>query len=331
MNADEEIKIVARIQKLLELGAKNPSQAEAKSAMAKAQQLMEQYNISNAKVERASGVASGAREKARTTGGFYEWQRELWKSVAKLNFCLYWTATTWVPSTNRTKKLYGTDEMRKKMHMVVGRIVNTTATKNMAEYLEQVIDRIVEETLTGDPDPMVRMEKLNGSYAHAFRVGMAEELMDKISKRYHSKLAKEQLAAERAKREAKRAAAAGHSTSTSMTLSDYVKSEKDANMDFIYGEGYTARQAAEDAEAARIAKEEEDAYTRWAIENPEEARKQAEDARKRERRQAGRQRYSYSSPRDKLDYGAYNRGRKAAEKVSIDPQVDKQKPVARLR
>lgn len=329
---DDEVKIVARIQKLLELGSKNTNKAEAEQAVLMANKLMTQYNITNARIEHEKGMGDGKREKARTDGGFYSWQRELWESVAKLNFCLYWTRTEWVPATKRTTVLYGTTEMRKKRHQLVGRVVNVAATTTMATYLEEVIDRLLRETISQDEDPYVRQQQLNGSYAHAFRVGMAEGLIEKVSERYKSVLAKEQLKAEKAKRAAKRAASAGHSTSTALTLSDYIATEADANNDFLHGEqGYTAKKRAEEAaweaEQARAAKEEEEAYTRWAKENPEEARKQAEEWRKQSARSARRRRgYSYrasADPRDKLDSGAYNRGAKAAAGVSIDPQMSK--------
>lgn len=100
-------------------------------------------------------------------------------------------------------------------------------------------------------------------------------------------------------------------------------------MDFLHGEGYTARKAAQEAEwraeAARDRAEEEAAYTAWAAANPEEARRRIEEEEKRQarndKRRTGR-RYSYAQEKPQ-DHNAYHAGRKAAEKVSLEPQVDR--------
>jgi hypothetical protein len=102
-----------------------------------------------------------------------------------------------------------------------------------------------------------------------------------------------------------------------LTLSSYVKSEEEANKDFIYGEGFSARQAA--ASAAAEAK-----YTKWAEENPEEAAKQY---KKWERQWAAEERANER----KVDWGSYSRGRKAAEKISIDQQMGATRAAGRLK
>lgn len=142
MDQDEEIRIIAKIQKLLELGSKNTSTEEAQAALAKANELMTQYNITNAKLEAEQGKVSGKREQARTDGAFYTWKKELWEAVAKLNFCLYWTSYAWVEV--KPGEIYwdpGRTKLRRKQHQIVGRSINVIATKNMAGYLEQAIER----------------------------------------------------------------------------------------------------------------------------------------------------------------------------------------------
>lgn len=61
----EILSVIHRIEKLMRLADKNPSMAEAASAAAKVQELLEAYNLDAATVERASGK-TGAREAQKT-------------------------------------------------------------------------------------------------------------------------------------------------------------------------------------------------------------------------------------------------------------------------
>src|ERR1700720_1931730 len=79
--------VVARVQKILALGRRGGTEAEAAAAMAKAGEYLARYNLDMARVE---GAAAGpqAREKVSQQTGQYLYQRSLWKAVARLNFCL---------------------------------------------------------------------------------------------------------------------------------------------------------------------------------------------------------------------------------------------------
>ncbi len=81
--------ILDKIGKLLAHAAKAGTQEEAATFAAKAQELMDQHNLDTVALEKRSGVTSGKREDAAVTGGFYAYQRRLFKVVAELNFCLY--------------------------------------------------------------------------------------------------------------------------------------------------------------------------------------------------------------------------------------------------
>lgn len=229
----EALKAVELIQKLLNLASKNPNEAEAAAAMAKAQSMMEDYNLDLSKIERANGD-TGKREKASNEGGLYHWQRGLWRAVAELNFCVYWTATE-----RRVDKYGYVYERRgyKFVHMLVGRTVNVTSTRVMAQYLEQTIERLTRERV-GSPSEYFT------NWAMSYREGMGQRVMEKVYERRREVLNEEK----RKQREAVEAAAkqgmTGTSTATALVLGDYIQRENDANDDFIYGEGYSARNRA---------------------------------------------------------------------------------------
>lgn len=322
MNQDDEVKLIERIHKLLTLGKNNPSPEESARAVEKANQLMREYNISLATIEQKAGGGTTRREELRVATGFYAWKRELWEAIAKLNFCLYWTERQYVPAVGIFIKL-GRTKTLKRVHKIVGRAVNVAAARGMADYLEGTIERMVDETLRAGQGTLPP-----GDYVHAFRVGMADELIQRILGRYHKRIGEERLKEEKAERAARRAAAKGVSTSTAVTISSFTQSEEAANMDFVYGDGFSAEQAAREAAHAKTVAENEAAFTRWAKANPEKAEKMAreEDARWRRSRYRG----GPKTAKDKLDHGAYNRGRAQAEKVSLDQQVDSGK-VKRLK
>lgn len=309
-----EADIVRKVEGLLRVAGKTTSEAEAAAMTAKAHALLEKYNLDIATIEQGGG-GSGAREQGKVTGGLYHFQRDLWEAVAELNFCLYWNQYVFDKTKiGRRRDRWGQVHKRQGgyrfVHQVVGRKVNVAMTRTMAEYLEQAIERNVRARLDQDGTQFFTR------WANSYREGMAARLVEKISERRLNN-----LAAERKKQHAETAKASeGHSTSRAITVSTVVKQERDANIDFIYGEGTSAKWAAERAEQARAQAEADAEYAKWAAAHPEEARKEAEEERKRARRRgAGRQSYR---DRKTVDHGGYRSGIEDARNVSIDPQVD---------
>lgn len=314
----EQQKGIEQIQKLLNLAAKNPNEHEAAAATAKAQELLVKYNLEAAVIERASGK-DGKREETKVDGGFYQFQRDLWKSVAELNFCLYWTqmyrATAWryvdrhgsksmQKGEGKTRQNVGVLKYR---HALVGRVVNTRSTIVMAQYLQQAIERVTNERLSDDSNR-------TSSWAMSFRKGCAQGVIEKVEDERE-----EHLRAERDRRRAAERAGTGASTGSAMVLSTYIDEETDANMDFIHGAGWSAEQARLKAEWAAEAKREREAYTKWAAANPEEARAREEERQKESKRSRWR---GGSTPRDNTDYSAYYAGKDASKSISIHKQAD---------
>lgn len=252
--------VIEKVQKILALGRRGGSEAESEAAMAKAMALLEEHNLSLATVD--SHVAGSARrEKAAQAGGQYVYQRNLWKAVCELNFCMYLSEHKFVR--------YGSRDVLRRFHLVVGRVVNAQTAIALATYLEGVTDRLCRERLTVRSGAGVTPGDLNAqfysSWAVSYRVGIADRVIEKLKERREERLAAEHTAKAAADR-------AGTSTSQAVTLSTYVDKETDANIDFLHGEGTAAEWAADRAEIAAERRADEDAYTAWKAENPEDAR-----------------------------------------------------------
>ncbi len=324
----EAVKAIEQVEKLLKLAGKNTNQNEAAAATAKAMEILTKYNLDMSVVEQNSGDKSQKRSDEQFAGGLYQFQRDLWKAVAELNFCLYWNQYQYDPNkksrSRRAVRLraYGIEKGGYRFqHRVVGRTVNVIATRVMADYLLGAIERLTRERY---PD---RSQWFTRS-ATSYREGLAETVIDKIADRRQDILRKEQLAERAAKKRMDEAARAGVSTATTLVMSTYTKSEEDANIDFVYGEGTSARWAQEQAEAAEERRRAREEYTAWAKANPEEAAKKEE-----ERRKANRTSWNagMGGDRKQRDHSAYYQGRDKGKEISIEPQTDRTRTAGALR
>lgn len=325
-------KAIEKIEKLMRLSASNPNEAEASSALAKAQELLLAYNLDMSTIEQNSG-ASGKRLDEVVAGGMHKYQRTLWQSIARLNFCMYWTMKVRVKD--------GTIQAKRKRkwtheHRLVGRQLNVVATKNMAFYVSATIERLCRERLGVDAH-----KQFYSSWAVAFREGIADRVMEKVEGRRREIVDAEAAATAKAAREA---AKSGISLSRAITVASVSEAEKDANYDFLHGEGASARKKARDEKwskdwharqarqaAADAAAEKEAAE--WAAAHPEEAaaaakkeaaRERAKDKARERREMSGGYRYRFRTTKADMrrESGAYSDGYETGASVSIDPQMD---------
>jgi hypothetical protein len=330
---DGQRAILAKVEKLLRLADKNENPEEAASAAAKANELLVAYNLDAALLDQSGAGDSGKRADEKLRGGHHKYSQDLWTYVADLNFCLYWPSRKVVHEpkgqyrTDKRGNVSKTFNIYRWHHRIVGRKINVEATKQQAQYLEATVERLVRERIGN------QARLLFSRFAHSFRKGAIEAITLKLWERREHLVSEERRKREEEARRAMDKARAGHSTATGLTIADVRKSERDANMDFIMGDGWSARKAAKRAEEARIAREAEETYARWAAAHPEEAAKAAAEARKEEERREKRK--ARRAPRerrekDNLDWSAYNAGYAVGEKISIDPQVDGAKKQERL-
>lgn len=295
--------IAEKIQKLLAL-ASSPFEAEALAATAKAQELLSIYNLDMLAVERAGKKDSAAREDKKLKGGLYKWQRDIWKDVAELNFCMYWSYK-------------GLTKGSSYEHRVLGSKINVLSTRMMAEYLEQTIERIARAEYQNDS------KHYFSKAAVAFREGMAARIGIRLRER---RWEQKEKAREEAAAQATRAA-----DERALTILDVEDAEYDANMDALHGAGYSARRRAEAAASKarwdkmmQEANEEEAAFKRdhpeaWAKREADRAKQRAADDKKWRNRK-GRT-YKAWSPRAASYYDGYEKGKD----VSLDRQVDQAK------
>ncbi len=333
-----EQKVMEQIQKLLNLAAKNPNEHEAAQAAAKAQELLSRYNLDVSTIEKAADAKAGKREQAMVDGGTYAYQRELWKAVAELNYCVHWVQPYRVFTKSKRvgtgKDRFTTEgHVTKQRHMIVGRMVNTQATIALAQYLQAAIERVTLERLGLRHNLQISGQAISSdlnaqrfsNWAVSFRKGCAKRVLEQLQDKRSMILAAE---AKKTRADEARAKRAGISTATGMTLKELSKAEREANYDFMYGEGEWAALQARRAEAAKKAKEEQAAYTRWAKAHPEEARAKEEEERKKARSYRGGW---GSGPRDTTDHSAFWSGYDEAKDISLDQQVNQTKATARLK
>lgn len=81
--------VLDKVAKLLALADRAGTPEEAATAASKAQLLMEKHSLSATALEKRSGE-SGKRMQEAVEGGFYRYQQDVWREVAKLNFCVHW-------------------------------------------------------------------------------------------------------------------------------------------------------------------------------------------------------------------------------------------------
>lgn len=325
-----QLKALEKVEKLLRLAAKNPNPEEAASAAAKAQELLVAYNLSAEIVGQGSG-SDAVREQQKLLGGMYKYQRYLWRAIAELNFCLHFVHQKYTERNTKRRDwdgnwVYEKVPYMRHQHTIVGRRVNARATVAMGQYLEQTIERLVKEQYPLNSQRFM-------SEAVALREGIADEVYWRLVEKRRKLIAEEE---ERRRRDA---AAAGVSTSQALTIGSLAEQEKDANLDHLHGEGYSARQRAARAARAEQQRIAEENYTRWAQENPEEAAKLEAERRKDEEKALNRMRRGGQGSRGgqtaqerRQGLSSYWRGREIGKKVGLDAQTsDRQTETRRLK
>lgn len=315
-------KVIERIKKLLALANNNPNEAEASAAMAKANEILEAYNLD---MSILGGTDKGKRADTKKTGGLYSWQRRLWESVAKLNFCHY-------------VSLKGLTKGSQYEHRIIGSHANVIATELMAKYLQDAIEKMAQRWSkdVGYKSVFVRE-------AIAFREGMTRTISERLEQRRTEIVTAARKEAEERKRNAAR-----HDVdpgTTALTILDVISSEEDFNNDYLngYEMGTTARLRAEQEArtAAFYAEWDRKIKERDAAEaaNPalkaarlERERRETEKWNAEYKKTYAKQRAYTSTPRERAPTAEERRsqmpsfrdGRAAGQKVGIDTQIDAQ-------
>jgi hypothetical protein len=188
--------------------------------------------------------------------------------------------------------------------------VNVRSAMVIADYLEGAIERITRDYLHGDA------KLLFSRAAHSFRDGATETMVVKLRRRYEERLAEDAL-------KAAAAAKSAPSTRNALTLTTLAASERDANQDFLYGAGWSARQRDLVAKARAEREQAERDYEVWAKNNPEaHAANLAAQAKAEAKWAKAHARRSSRPSQNKIDWRAYDAGREKAKDIGLDRQAD---------
>lgn len=298
-------KIVDRIKKLLNLGdkARNPNEAEAEAAMAKAHELLAEYNLNLSQLE-ADSVASGSavpldadperkRKRQHMEGsGQYKYQRTMWEHVARINYCWYWLSSI---------EFMGRKCQHR--HVLLGREENVATVQILCDYFEQAMRR-----LCPPPPPGAEYK-----WAVSWKEGCVNRLMQRLWDK------RDEQEAAQAK------AAAGTKALTLRSLADL---EYERNYDSMNGPGAWRREQERAAQREAEWKAEQAARANepvvLVVEKPlteKQKAKQAErEARERERAQEARER-ERNNRWKKRNRAAYYAGIEAADTINLSGQV----------
>lgn len=315
--------IEAKIEKLLRVADGTANENESAVALEMAQKLADLHNLDLGVIGK-----SGARKDENISKGLYRYQRTLYAELAELNHCKSWISQGLVKGSKYTIRLLGSK-------------VNVTLTKIMADYVEEVTNRMVRD----------HFEK--GEYftknAHYFREGMIDRLIVRIKDRRREQ--EQERERQRREQEARMHHPGASVENAIVLMSDVAREEERANYDYLYGAGSWDAKEARAMARDRERQEAVAKYEAWQLANPERAAAQAAKAKadndewmrqynlKQERlaRAAERRRqkrvddYGYdpqdykSSKPTKYDSNAYWKGQDVAETINLDDQIDHQR------
>lgn len=168
--------IIERIRKLLAMSRGNANENEAAVAAQKAQQLLAEYNLSLADVEKLDAKGKVIEDGDLMTSSSNPWRRTLGNATARLYLCdYYWNHVHFAKATR--KRGY----VRADRHNFIGLPHNVVVAKEMFVYFVDTVERLAKESR--------KKEKQTNAYEHAFRHGCANRLTNRIWLRYEQQTA----------------------------------------------------------------------------------------------------------------------------------------------
>lgn len=331
-------KLGDKLQKLLARASdKRGNEHEAAMAMEMAQQLMAKHNITMAELE-ASGQSSGEegrRSDTRSAGrALYEYQRHLMMTIAQSNFCLCFLTEIEVETRQEAWDAGRSKPRNRKGYQLIGRESNVVSTKNMFDYLNETMERLV---------PIASNSERLGKKAISWKTGCAERLGQRVKQKAQEMEAESLREAEQRRQEwAARRAHPGYTPENAIVISlvDVRRREDWFNDDMRYGLPLGTHERQDAERQARWATPEYKAQqaalrAKWAAEAEKERLRQeamtpAQKAKKaREEEAADKRRRRYwdakaqreQAKRNRLDEHSYYQGAATAEEISLDDQI----------
>ena len=165
MESDSNEKVIDLIRKCLAL-SDSPNENEAAAAMAKAQELLEKYNLDISNVSVQQNIAPELFKADIEYG--QNWKRVLYSGVAKQNFCAV------IGIGGKTLQ-------------VLGRLPNVIATHEMAEWLSSQLERLANiETVCYSQYSLVNGKVVKGTdnkrqYRTDFLFGATHRVLSRLA------------------------------------------------------------------------------------------------------------------------------------------------------
>src|SRR4051812_832746 len=125
--------IISRINKLLALGERGGTEAEATAAMQKVHELLAKHNLSLDDVKDAPTEEEDYIQDETTGAAKQPWQDVVWSGVARLYFCKHLKRT-------------GPDGTR---HLLIGKPSNIAVAKYVAAYLVRTGEELARRAVGG--------------------------------------------------------------------------------------------------------------------------------------------------------------------------------------
>ena len=161
--------LFAKIEKLLEMGRRGGTEAEAEIAMRKVHELLIKHNLSMGEVEAARAATNGYIKHLEPGTRNQPWQGIIWAALAEMCFCKHFQRTA--RSRHRGVSFH---------HMLIGKPANVAVVKNMALYVIGLGENLADEGAARVYREWRRRYRV--SFKKGFAIRIAERAMAEIER-----------------------------------------------------------------------------------------------------------------------------------------------------
>lgn len=152
--------IIAKINKLLALGERGGTEAEATAAMQKVHELLAKHNLQLDDVKDAPAKEEDYVQDESNSASRQPWQDYIWNAVAKLYFCKHLKRT----SGSGTR------------HLVIGKPSNIAVVKYVAAYIIRTGEELARQAAAGSDSKQTFRNSFKKGFAYRIQVRTEEEI-----------------------------------------------------------------------------------------------------------------------------------------------------------
>lgn len=152
--------IIARINKLLALGERGGTEAEATAAMQKVHEMLAKHNLSLDDVKDSPVAEEDYIQDESEASSRQPWQAVVWSAIAKLYFCRHLTKRG--PAGTR--------------HLVIGKSSNIAVVKYVASYIVRTGEELAQKAAFGVEAKREFRNSFKKGFAHRIYSRVEEEI-----------------------------------------------------------------------------------------------------------------------------------------------------------